>query len=165
MKKLFVSIVAVSLLFGCSSNDKANTKNEPVDVEALEVKVHILTPEKVAVNEQIDFAVHVTQNNENVNDAQSVQFEVWESGYREDGQMIDAKLDGDGVYKATYTFDHDGVYYMFAHTTARELHVMPKQQIIVGNPDMSKVKEDNSSNSMENMNMNEEEDSDEGHNH
>src|SRR5690606_22002734 len=94
-------------------------------------------------------AAHVTQNNENVDDAESVKFEVWESGYRDNGQMIDGKLDGDGVYKAEITFDHDGVYYMFAHTTARGLHVMPKQQLIVGSPDMSKVKEDNSSDSME----------------
>lgn len=138
------------LLMGCSSNDKeVDTNDEPVDVEALEVKVHILTPEEVAVNEPVELAAHVTQNNENVDDAESVKFEVWESGYRDNGQMIDGKLDGDGVYKAEITFDHDGVYYMFAHTTARGLHVMPKQQLIVGNPDMSKVKEDNSSDSME----------------
>ncbi|RKQ16226.1 FixH family protein [Ureibacillus endophyticus] len=151
MKKWLFSMVAVPvLLMGCSSNDKeVDTNDEPVDVEALEVKVHILTPEEVAVNEPVELAAHVTQNNENVDDAESVKFEVWESGYRDNGQMIDGKLDGDGVYKAEITFDHDGVYYMFAHTTARGLHVMPKQQLIVGNPDMSKVKEDNSSDSME----------------
>ena len=55
------------------------------------------------------------------------------------------------MYKrqAEYTFDHDGVYYMYAHTTARGMHVMPKQQFIVGNPDMSKVLEDSSSSSMD----------------
>ena len=153
MKKWLFSLVAVPvLLMGCQSNDKeVDTNDEPVDVEALEVKVHILTPEKVAVNKPVELAAHVTQNNENVDDAESVKFEVWESGYRDEGQMIDGKLDGDGVYKADITFDHDGVYYMFAHTTARGLHVMPKQKLIVGNPDMSKVKEDNSSDSMDNV--------------
>jgi len=63
--------------------------------------------------------------------------------------MIDGEFTEDGVYTAEYTFDHDGVYYMYAHTTARGMHVMPKQQFIVGNPDMSKVLEDNSSSSME----------------
>lgn len=150
MKKwLFTFITVSALLVGCFSNEtEVDTNDEPIDVEALEVKVNILTPQTAAVNESIELAAHVTQNNENVDDADSVQFEVWESGYRDDGQMLDGKLEGEGVYKAEITFDHDGVYYMYAHTTARGLHVMPKQQIIVGNPDMSKVKEDEGSDSM-----------------
>ena len=63
-----------------------------------------------------------------------VEFEVWESGMRDEGQMIEGNLTEDGVYEANYSFDHDGVYYMFAHTTARGLHVMPKQELIVGEP-------------------------------
>lgn len=53
---------------------------------------------------------------------------------------------------------------MFAHTTARGMHVMPKQELIVGNPDMSKVLEDTSSNSMEHDEENKEE-KEEDHNH
>ncbi|CAM5267029.1 YtkA-like domain-containing protein OS=Lysinibacillus sphaericus OX=1421 GN=LS41612_04175 PE=4 SV=1 [Lysinibacillus sphaericus] len=41
--------------------------------------------------------------------------------------------------KLRTTFDHDGVYYMFAHTTANGIHNMPKQQITAGTPDMTKV--------------------------
>lgn len=151
MKKWLLSLIALSaLLVGCSSNDsKVDTNDEPVDVGALEVVVDILTPKKVAVNEPIELAAHVTQNKEDVDDAEAVQFEVWESGYRDKGHMIDGKLESDGVYKAEFTFDHDGVYYMYAHITARGLHVMPKQKIIVGNPDMSKVIEDHSSDTMD----------------
>jgi len=151
MKKWLIGLVAVpAILIGCSSNEtEVDTNKEPVDIAALEVKVHILTPEEVAVNETVELAAHVSQNNEDVNDAQTVEFEVWESGYRDEAKKIEGKLDADGVYKATTTFDHDGVYYMYAHTTARGSHVMPKQQIIVGEPDLSKVKED----SEESMNM------------
>ncbi|MFC7688221.1 FixH family protein [Ureibacillus sp. GCM10028918] len=154
MKKWLLSLVAVpALLIGCSSNEsEVDTNKEPVDAAALEVIVDIQTPEEVEANETVELAAHVTQNKENVNDAESVEFEVWESGYRDDAQMIDGELDADGVYKAEITFDHDGVYYMYAHTTARGLHVMPKQQIIVGQPDMSQVKEDDSNNSTD-MNM------------
>ena len=164
MKKWLLSLVAVpALLIGCSSNEhEVDTNKEPIDAAALEVMVDILTPEEVAANETVELAAHITQNKENVDDAESVQFEVWESGYRENAQMIDGKLDADGVYKAETTFDHDGVYYMYAHTTARGLHVMPKQQIIVGQPDMSQVKEDDSNESMEmNMDMDNNEDSSE----
>lgn len=151
MKKWLASFVALPLLVGCSSGNEAKQPNEVLDVAALEVKVNILTPEEVAVNEPIELAAHVQQNGEDVNDADSVQFEVWESGYRDQGQMIDGELDSDGLYKAEITFGHDGVYYMYAHTTARDMHVMPIQQIVVGNPDMSQVKEDNSSDSADDM--------------
>ncbi|MDM5335031.1 FixH family protein [Ureibacillus composti] len=153
MKKWLVSLIAVPLfLLGCSSNEpEIDTNDEPVDISALEVKVDILTPEKVAVNETVELAAHVTQNDENINDAESVKFEVWESGHRDAAQMLEGKLDEDGVYKAEITFDHDGVYYMFAHTTARGMHTMPKQQIIAGNPDMSKVIEDEGSDTVEKM--------------
>ncbi|HWL26290.1 MAG TPA: FixH family protein [Ureibacillus sp.] len=151
MKKWLISFIAVPfLLVGCSSNNEAETNDDVVvDVAALEVKVDILTPEKVALNESVELAAHVYQNSGDLDDA-SVKFEVWESGDREQAQMIEGKLDSKGVYKAEMTFDHDGVYYMFAHTTAPNgMHVMPKQQIVVGTPDMSTVKEDTSSDSMD----------------
>lgn len=151
MKKWLLSLVAVpALLMGCSSNDtEVDTNKEPIDAAALEVIVDIQTPEKAAANETVELAVHVTQNKEDVNDADSVEFEIWESGYRDNGQTIEGELDADGIYKAETTFNHDGVYYMYAHTNARGLHVMPKQQIIVGEPDMSQVKEDNNEDSMD----------------
>ena len=117
-------------------------------------EVEILTP-KVALNETIELAAHVEQGGENVDDA-VVEFEVWESGKRDEGQMIDGKLEQDGVYKATTTFDRDGVYFMYAHTTANGVHNMPKQQIIAGNPDMTKVvpEDEKANNSMDNNMMN-----------
>jgi len=151
MKKFLISFVAVPfLLMGCSSSELSQTnKNAEVDVAALEVKVDILTPEKVGVNEPVELAAHVYQKSGNLDDA-SVKFEVWESGYRDQGQMIEGNFDSEGIYLAEMTFDHDGVYYMYAHTTAPNgMHVMPKQQIVVGSPDMSSVKEDTSSDSMD----------------
>ena len=151
MKKWLISFVALPfLLVGCSSGDQAD-KNADIDVAALEVKVDILTPEQVAVNETVELAAHVHQNGKNSDDA-SVKFEVWESGHRENSHMIDGKLDSEGVYKAEITFDHDGVYFMYAHTNASNgMHVMPKQQIVAGNPDMSQVKADDSTDSMMDM--------------
>lgn len=146
MKKWMFSLVAVpALLFGCSEDPKVDTIDSGVMPQ--EVIVEIQTPEAVKANEPTELVAKVTQAGESVDDG-SVEFEVWESGLRDQGHMIDGKLDKDGVYKAEFTFEHDGVYYMFAHTNARGLHVMPKQKIVVGNPDMSKVIEDNSSNTM-----------------
>ena len=149
MKKLFLTLaMAAVLAVGCGAEDDSvdTLSNGEVPVEII---VEVLTPEKLNVGEATTLEVKVTQGGEVVNDADSVDFEVWESGLRDEGTMIDGEFTEDGVYTAEYTFDHDGVYYMYAHTTARGMHVMPKQQFIVGNPDMSKVLEDNSSSSME----------------
>lgn len=146
MKKWMISLVAVpALLFGCSEEPEVDTMESGVMPQ--EVIVDIQTPEAVNANEAIDLVAKVTQAGESVDDG-SVEFEVWESGLRDQGQMLEGTLDKDGVYKAQFTFEHDGIYYMFAHTNARGLHVMPKQKIVVGNPDMSKVLDDNSSNTM-----------------
>ncbi|MEC1180109.1 FixH family protein [Metasolibacillus meyeri] len=163
MKKWLLSLVAVPMILtGCNDEPEVDTMDSGVMPQ--EIVVEIQTPEEVAVNEEIDLVAYVTQGEEAVDDA-SVQFEVWESGLRDEGHMIDGQLDKDGVYKATFTFDHDGVYYMFAHTTARSLHVMPKQQIIAGNPDMSKVLEDKSDNSMNHGDHGEDEEDEDNHGH
>ena len=160
MKKWFYSLVAVPfLLVGCGDDPKVETL-DTAEVPAI-VDVHIQTAEQLNAGETIQLAARVTQDDEAVNDAKEVKFEVWESGLRDEGEMLDGELTEDGIYVADYTFDHDGVYYMFAHTTARGMHVMPKQELIVGNPDMSKVLEDTSSNSMEH----DEEEKEEDHNH
>ena len=149
MKKLFLTLaMAAVLAVGCGAEDDAVDTLSSGEVP-VEIIVEVLTPEKLNVGEATTLEVKVTQGGEVVNDADSVDFEVWESGLRDEGTMIDGEFTEDGVYTAEYTFDHDGVYYMYAHTTARGMHVMPKQQFIVGNPDMSKVLEDNSSSSME----------------
>ena len=143
------SLVAIPvLLFGCGGEEpEIDTLDN--GIMPVEVVVEIQTPEHLNVNETIQLAARVTQSDEAVDDAEEVKFEVWESGLRDDGKMLDGKLTEDGVYAVDYIFDHDGVYYMFAHTTARGLHVMPKQKLVVGNPDMSKVLEDESSASMD----------------
>jgi len=149
MKKLFLTLAMTAVLaVGCGAEDDAVDTLSSGEVP-VEIIVEVLTPEKLNVGEATTLEVKVTQGGEVVNDADSVDFEVWESGLRDEGTMIDGEFKEDGVYTAEYTFDHDGVYYMYAHTTARGMHVMPKQQLIVGNPDMSKVLEDSSSSSME----------------
>jgi hypothetical protein len=149
MKKWLYSAAAMPfLLFGCG-DEESEVDTLDNGVMPAEVIVEIQTPEHLNANEIIELSVKVSQNDEAVDDADEVKFEVWESGLRDEGQMIEGKLSKDGVYVAETTFDHDGIYYMFTHTTARGLHVMPKQKLVVGEPDMSKVMEDDSSDSMD----------------
>lgn len=146
-KTLAVLVFATMTLVGCGdkeASESPSTSNNEGTLE--EVIVDIQTAETLSVDDVV-LSAKVTQSDEAVDDA-SVEFEVWESGLRDEGHMIEGNLTEDGVYEANYSFDHDGVYYMFAHTNARGLHVMPKQELIVGEPDMSKVLPDDSDNSM-----------------
>lgn len=148
MKKWLWMLVAIPiLLFGCN---KEETMTQDSGIPQM-VDVEIATPAKLTASKEVEIAAHVTQGGENVDDAESVQFEIWESGLRDKGVLLDGELDKDGVYKVDYTFDHDGVYYVYAHTTARGLHVMPKKELTVGVPDMSKVLPDDSSSDMSEM--------------
>lgn len=138
MRKWLLALVALpTLLVGCGEDEKQTAPLKQVEEPQI-VEVEILTPKEVAINENIELAAHVVQGGQNIEDA-IVEFEVWESGKRDEGKMIEGVLEKDGVYKATTTFDHDGVYFMFAHTTANSIHVMPKQQITAGSPDMTEV--------------------------
>ncbi|WP_274308046.1 FixH family protein [Solibacillus daqui] len=168
MKKWIYSVVAVPfLLFGCGEEELQTDAN--TEAPAI-VEVEIQTATQLNSNETVQLAARITQNEEAVDDADEVKFEVWESGMREQGEMLIGELTSDGVYAVDYTFDHDGVYYMFAHTTARGMHVMPKHELVVGNPDMSKVLEDTSSNTMghsehKNEDKDKEKEKEEDHNH
>ena len=149
MKKVWLTAAMAALLMvGCNGEKDVET-NANVSMHIVEVE--ILTAEQVNVNEPLLLEAQVTQGGEFVNDADDVTFEVWESGLREQGQMLLGELTEDGKYSVEHTFAHDGVYYVYAHTNARGLHIMPKQQIIAGNPDMSKVLPDSSSDSMEHV--------------
>lgn len=162
MKNWLYSLVAVPfLLVGCGDEQEVETLDN-MEMPAI-VEVDIQTTEQLNAGETIELAARVTQDEEAVNDAKEVKFEVWESGLRDEGEMIEGQLTEDGVYVAEHTFDHDGVFYMFAHTTARGMHVMPKQELIVGNPDMSKVLEDTSSNSMDHDSEHDDEEKEEDH--
>ncbi|WP_246097064.1 FixH family protein [Psychrobacillus soli] len=136
MKKGIAAFTLTAMvLTGCGAEEANHTNHEETTFQ--EIVVQIQTPEQLPVGEEVVLAAKVSQGEKAVDDADKVEFEVWESGLRDEGQMIEGTLTKDGVYEANYTFDHDGVYYMFAHTTARGLHTMPKQKLTVGSPDLS----------------------------
>ena len=161
MKKYILSLLLISIILsGCNEKDQTNAVDARMPAI---VEVTFVNEDKLNVDEQVELSVQVKQGNEFVNDADEVMFEVWESGLRDQGKKVDGVLKKDGTYAASYTFDHDGVYYMFAHTTARSMHVMPKMKLIVGNPEMSKVLDDTSNDSMNDGDSEESEEEHSGH--
>ena len=149
MKKFVVAALLAVTLTACAQEADIDTNDGVQQIE--EVKVTFLTPEKLEPNTDVKLEVEITQGGEIVDDADDVTFEVWQSGMRDDGEMLKGEDAGDGVFSANTTFEEEGVYYIFAHTNARGMHVMPKQQVTVGNPDMSTVLPDDADDSMEHM--------------
>lgn len=122
---LLFTIVTTVLLVACSEN---NTESD----ELVPLEVDFIVPETAEVGETVELKAIVTYGDDFVTDADEVKFEVWETGKRDESDKIDGENHGDGTYTIEYTFEHDGVFEMYAHTTAHNLHTMPKKEIIVG---------------------------------
>ncbi|MEA3322437.1 MAG: FixH family protein [Bacillota bacterium] len=143
MKKLilFISLLSLLMLAACgSTNNNENTNGNNNEVPSM-VEVEIKLPEAVEPNEEVKIEALVTQGEENVDDAREVKFEVWKQGQEADHEMVEASNDGSGIYSIAKTFEEEGFYYVVAHTTARDMHVMPRVELTVGNPELSE-KED-----------------------
>lgn len=119
---VFASMVGLSLLLiACGDDD---------EIPALEVEFNV--PETADVGEDVQLEAIVTYGGEKVTDASQMDFEIWERGKEDESETIEADNHEDGTYTITYTFDQDGIYEMYAHTTAHHLHTMPLKEITIG---------------------------------
>ncbi|MCA1061969.1 FixH family protein [Rossellomorea sp. AcN35-11] len=134
MKKvsLFVLIGFITLFIAaCGNANDDNGAREDEKLEAIEAKLDV--PEKGEKGQSVSFSTKVTQGDENVEDAGEVKYEIWKAGHKEESEMIEAKHDKNGVYKGEKTFEEDGMYTVQVHVTARDMHTMPKADIMIGN--------------------------------
>ncbi|GAA0336615.1 hypothetical protein GCM10008931_30270 [Oceanobacillus oncorhynchi subsp. oncorhynchi] len=138
-KKIFFILIALMAVLAACSNNEADTAEEE-DTDSMELpvlEVDFDVPEHVEVGETIDLTAHVTFDDEPVEDAREVLFEVWTQGHADDSVEIEGVHQEDGTYTASFTFEEEAVYEMYAHTTARELHVMPLETVIAGDAEPS----------------------------
>lgn len=139
---------AITLLFlmtiilgGCS------VKQQQTDVEPMFTEVKLtVNPETGQLNEPVTIEAKVTQGGENVEDADEVTFEIWRAN-DEDHENIEVKHVGKGIYRLEKSFDREGTYYVISHVTARDMHTMPKEEFVIGQP--SEPEEDPSSSTMD----------------
>lgn len=129
MKRAWSGLVLTTWLLAACSEPAAISSSQTAQMEMIDVT--FLIPATLPVG-PATLSVALTQEDDIVDDADSVVFEVWAAGNATEAEHINAIYTTDGIYEAAYTFKEEGIYYMFAHTTARGLHVMPKQQMIVG---------------------------------
>ncbi|WP_026674022.1 FixH family protein [Alkalihalobacterium bogoriense] len=127
-KQTIAAILGMLLLAGCEMNEAEPKAHDVLEV----VNVDILIQEEIAVNDEVTLQVKVTQGEDDVEDAQEVEFEIWKHDHRDDGEMITGIHQGEGVYQISHTFEQDGIYYVQTHVTARGMHVMPTKQLLIG---------------------------------
>lgn len=134
MKKLLGAAVLSSVLvLGACGNDEnkddmeGQEHNDHDEVAGLDVE--LTTPETATAGEEVEFVAHVTSNDEDVNDADEVLFEVLKDD--ESLDKIEGEFTENGLYKLNYTFKEAGTYEVISHVDANGLHTMPKNEVVV----------------------------------
>ena len=123
-------MLTIGILAACGNGAENESDQETEELAMLEVEFQL--PEKADVDEIVELEAIVTHGDEKVEDADEVEFEYWAEGNEDDTTMVESINNGDGTYTAEVSFESDGIYEIYAHTTARDLHTMPKKSITVG---------------------------------
>ncbi|PQP84767.1 hypothetical protein C0Q44_09640 [Paenibacillus sp. PCH8] len=135
-------IVLIFLTVGCSYEEQSQSGEMPEMI-----KVQLMIPDKASIKENVSLRIKLTQGDQPVNDADDVQFQVWneqdepEAPSLEQGMMSAEELEargattaksvGDGMYEVVYTFQKPGVYVIQAHVTSGAMHTMPRTKVTV----------------------------------
>ncbi|MBB6450713.1 hypothetical protein HNR44_002703 [Geomicrobium halophilum] len=128
MKKITLLSTSLLLLSACNGTNEdeptENLSSEPIEVE-------VLNDSEATVDEEWTLKAEVTQEEEPVEDADEVVFEVWYDEEKQNSAMISAEHGQDGVYEADYQFPEASKYYVQPHVTARGMHRMPVHEVEV----------------------------------
>ncbi len=130
----FMSLILLSglTLAACSDEEMDHGEmnhDNPSSDEVRSLEVDLQAPESIKSGEEVQFVAHVTSNEEDVTDADSVMFEII-SG-EESLDMIEVDHSENGEYVLDYTFDEAGDYKVISHVDAFSLHTMPEEFVTV----------------------------------
>lgn len=128
--------IIITVLAACNAGDNENGQENNEELGFLEVDFDV--PETAQAGDAVELKATVTYSDEPVEDADEVKFEIWlvdeekdEEENMENSESIDATNNKDGTYTLDYTFEEVGDYEMYAHTTANDMHTMPKKKITI----------------------------------
>jgi len=134
MKKItsfIIVTICLSIVLSACNNNKENNTTEENELKFLDVSI-IKPNEKLVADKEYTISAEVTYGDEKVEDANEVKFEIWEKGFEDESEFVIGEHQGEGIYSIQKKFDHDGIFYVVAHVTARDMHNMPKEELLVG---------------------------------
>lgn len=128
MRKSVVLLLSIALiLVGCNKINQEDQQPKMLNVELQ------ITPKSAKVNQLVTFQAKVTYGDESVTDADDVSFEIGRAD-QEKNETFEVKHSTGGLYQFEKKFDKAGIYYVYAHVTARSMHTMPKEEFIINEP-------------------------------
>lgn len=130
LRKSLVMVVAIFTAIIIAACGDSNETTDTDELDMLDVDFDV--PETAEVDESIELEAYVTYGDEAVPDADEVDFEIWEMCDKDNSEHETPTNNDDGTYTLEYTFEKDGIYEVYAHTTAHDMHTMPKKEIKVG---------------------------------
>lgn len=127
LKRITILVVmALLLLLAACVNEESGEE------ELATLEVEFIVPETAEPGETVQLEAIVSYGDEMVEDADEVMFEYWVQGNETDSTNVEGIHKSNGSYTAEVEFAEDGIYELYAHTTARGLHTMPLKSIAVG---------------------------------
>lgn len=130
-KKIGIALLVgiLGLLGACNQEESEPITEAP---EIFQLEADLTATETAEVGGTVAMKTIVTQGEEKIDDADEVVYEIWEEGKKAEGEMIDSINEGEGVYTAETSFDHDGLFHIQVHVTANAQHTMPLVEVTVG---------------------------------
>ncbi|WP_159462225.1 FixH family protein [Halobacillus sp. Marseille-P3879] len=131
-KKLFI-VLGIIFLTACGTNEN-NDSSSPETEEVIQPEVEVVFEEEpLPVDEKTPVQAIVTAEGEPIEDAEYVDFEIWnEAEGEEASETIEADYTEDGAYEIMYNFKDEGTYQVIAHTQAKGVHTMPQVEVQAG---------------------------------
>lgn len=132
-RSLLPALCALILLLGGCGNKQDQYNHASVGVtEAILVELTVI-PVEVKVGENIRFEAKVTYQDQPVDDAKEVMFELGRTDGSTDEQhvMETVASSGDGLYVWETSLDEAGEYEVTSHVTAMDQHSMPSETFVV----------------------------------
>lgn len=123
-------IFSLVLLAACGKEDDHEVITEPPELEQLSVELTVTN--EVEVDETVHISSLVQIGDRKIDEADEVVYEIWEEGKKSESVTIDSVNEGNGIYTAEASFDHDGLFHIQVHATAEAQHSMPIEEVTVG---------------------------------
>ena len=131
MKKwslIFLSFILAGVLAACGDGDSPKDAQSGTTEGVHPLEVQLELPETAAAGEDVLVRAKVTMNDQVVDDADEVEFEIKDE--KGESEMIEAEFDGEESYSINHAFE-PGTYKVTSHVTARQQHTMPTKEITI----------------------------------
>src|SRR5690625_1301828 len=106
------------MLAACGKDEEPITDTSQLE----QLMVDLTVTNEVEIGETVEMSSLVTMGDKKIDDADEVVYEIWEEGKKSESKMMDSVNEGDGIYTAETSFDHDGQFHIQVHVTAEGQH-------------------------------------------